>query len=115
MTTILIVDDDARFRALARAVLQADGFTVIGEASDGRTGLTALRDLNPDVVLVDIGLPDMEGFAFATTAGARARVVLTSSREASAYGPRLTRGPWVGFLPKDELSGDAIRTLADVR
>lgn len=113
MTTILIVDDDARFRALARAVLQADGLTVIGEASDGTSGLAATRDLNPDVVLVDIGLPDMEGFTFADRVRTATKVVLTSSREASAYGPRLTRGPWVGFLPKDELSGEGIRRLAD--
>jgi two-component system response regulator EvgA len=115
MTTILIVDDHAGFRVQARALLEADGFVVIGEAVDGATGLTAARALTPDFVLLDVGLPDVEGFDVARELaidGPPPLVVLTSSREAGAFGPRLTNSGAVGFIPKDELSGAAIRALA---
>jgi DNA-binding NarL/FixJ family response regulator len=115
MNTILIVDDHAGFRRQARAVLEADGFAVIGEAHDGATGLEAARSLKPDLVLLDIGLPDVEGFAVASELavdGPPPHVVLMSSRDASAFGPRLTASRTLGFIPKDELSGAAIRALA---
>jgi DNA-binding NarL/FixJ family response regulator len=114
MNTILIVDDNAGFRVQARALLQADGFEVIGESSDGTSGLAAARSLRPDLVLLDIGLPDVEGFEVARVLaldGPPPLVVLTSSREASAYGPRLASSRALGFIPKDELSGAAIRAL----
>jgi DNA-binding NarL/FixJ family response regulator len=115
MSTILIVDDHAGFRLQARALLEADGFVVVGEAVDGATGLTAARALMPDLVLLDVGLPDVEGFDVALELaidGPPPLVVLTSSREASAFGPRLTTSGALGFIPKDELSGAAIRALA---
>ncbi len=117
MNTIVIVDDDDRFRAQATAVLEADGFVVIGEASGGERGLAAIRDLEPDIVLIDIGLPDIDGFEVARTVGGEsdAKVVLMSTREASAYGPRMLAGSWVGFIPKEELSGEAIRKLVGLR
>jgi DNA-binding NarL/FixJ family response regulator len=118
MTTILIVDDHPQFRRQARALLEADGFVVVGEAGDGASGIEAARALLPDLVLLDIGLPDMEGFQVACELAddrPPARVVLTSSREAAAYGPRLACSPALGFIPKDELSGAAIRALADGR
>jgi DNA-binding NarL/FixJ family response regulator len=114
MTTILIIDDHAAFRVQARALLLADGFSVIGEAVDGMSGLEAARTLRPDLVLLDIGLPDVEGFEVASelaVGGPPPLVVLTSSREASDYGPRLTSSRVLGFIPKDELSGAAIRAL----
>ena len=114
MTTILIIDDHAAFRVQARALLVADGFSVIGEAVDGSSGLEAARTLRPDLVLLDIGLPDVEGFEVASelaVIGPPPLVVLTSSREASEYGPRLTSSRVLGFIPKDELSGAAIRAL----
>jgi DNA-binding NarL/FixJ family response regulator len=114
MTTILIIDDHAAFRVQARALLVADGFSVIGEAVDGTSGLEAVRTLRPDLVLLDIGLPDIEGFEVAqelAVTGPPPLVVLTSSREASEYGPRLTSSRVLGFIPKDELSGAAIRAL----
>ena len=116
MRTILIVDDDPRFRTQARDILVADGFVVIGEAADGASGLAAARNLQPDVVLLDIGLPDIEGFEVATalaTDGPPPWVVLTSSRDARAYGRRLTNGHSLGFIPKEQLSGAAIRALVD--
>ena len=116
MSTILIVDDDPRFRAQARDVLAADGFVVIGEAVDGASGLEAAQALQPDFVLLDIGLPDVEGFEVARTLavdGPPPWVVLTSSRDARAYGRRLTNGHFLGFIPKERISGAAIRALAD--
>jgi DNA-binding NarL/FixJ family response regulator len=116
MNTILIVDDNAGFRLQARAVLETDGFDVVGEAADGASGLEAARSLRPDLVLLDIGLPDVEGFEVAhalAVEGPPPYVVLTSSREASEYGPRLASSRVLGFIPKDELSGGAIRALAD--
>jgi DNA-binding NarL/FixJ family response regulator len=114
MTTVLIVDDHAGFRVLARALLVAEGFSVIGEAADGLSGLEAARTLRPDLVLLDIGLPDIEGFEVArelALSGAPPLVVLTSSREASEFGPRLVSSCVLGFIAKDELSGAAIRAL----
>ena len=64
-TTVLIVDDHPGFRASARMLLEAEGFDVVGEAGDGRSGLDAAAELRPDVVLLDIQLPDMDGFAVA--------------------------------------------------
>jgi two-component system response regulator EvgA len=114
MTSILIIDDHSTFRVQARAILEADGYNVIGEAADGTSGLAAARSLRPDLVLLDIGLPDVEGFEIAgalAVDGPPPFVVLTSSRDASAYGPRLASSRVIGFVPKDELSGDAIRAL----
>jgi DNA-binding NarL/FixJ family response regulator len=111
MQTILIVDDSATFRRQARAVLEADGLTVVGEAVDGASGLAEARRLRPNLVLLDIGLPDIEGFDVArelATHDPRPLVVLTSSRSASEYGPRLAGSPVLAFVPKDELSGTAI-------
>ena len=116
MSTILIVDDDPRFRTQARHLLASDGFEVIGEAIDGASGLEAAQALRPDFVLLDIGLPDIEGFAVAATLavnGPPPLVVLTSSRDARAYGRRLTNGHSLGFIPKERLSGAAIRALVD--
>ena len=92
----------------ARALLSADGFEVVGEAADGLSGLEAARALRPDLVLLDIGLPDVEGFEVARELaidGPPPFVVLTSSREAGVYGPRLDASRVLGFIPKDELSG----------
>jgi DNA-binding NarL/FixJ family response regulator len=115
MTTILIVDDHAGFRAHARTLLTAEGFVVIGEAADGASGLEAARTLRPDLALLDVGLPDLDGFEVAraiAAIGPPPYVVLTSSRDAGAYRLRLASSPALGFIPKDELSGAAIRALA---
>jgi DNA-binding NarL/FixJ family response regulator len=118
MSTILIVDDDPRFRAQARDVLAADGFVVIGEAVDGASGIEAAQALQPDFVLLDIGLPDIEGFEVARALavdGPPPLIVLTSSRDARAYGRRLANGHSLGFIPKERISGPAIRALVDRR
>jgi DNA-binding NarL/FixJ family response regulator len=114
MATILIVDDDPRFRTQARDVLAADGFVVIGEAADGASGLAAAKTLRPDFVLLDVGLPDIEGFEVARVLavdGPPPLIVLTSSRDARAYGRRLANGHFLGFIPKERISGAAIRAL----
>lgn len=115
MSTILIVDDDARFRAQASALLSADGFSVVGEAEDGPSALAAAAALRPEYILLDIGLPGLDGFAVArklTLEGDGPLVVLTSSRDARAFGRRLREVRSLGFLPKEQVSGAAIRALA---
>jgi DNA-binding NarL/FixJ family response regulator len=114
MSTVLIVDDYASFRVQARAVLEAGGHVVVGEATDGRSGIDLALALAPEVVLLDIGLPDIDGFEVArwlAEAPAPPAVVLTSSRDAAEYGPRLAESPAVGFIAKDELSGSAVAEL----
>jgi DNA-binding NarL/FixJ family response regulator len=112
--SVLIVDDHADFRAAASALLEAEGFTVVGCVADGSGVLAAVERLRPDVVLLDIQLPDLNGFAVAELLAATAdspRVVLISSRDATAYGPRLDATPACGFLAKRELSGASLAAL----
>jgi DNA-binding NarL/FixJ family response regulator len=116
-TTVLIVDDHAGFRSRARALLESDGYDVVGEAPDGESAVSATHDLDPDVILLDVQLPGIDGFEVArrlAAAGRRSRVVLTSSREASDYGRRIERSGARGFISKAELSGRAIRALLGV-
>jgi DNA-binding NarL/FixJ family response regulator len=111
---VLIVDDHGEFRASASALLEAEGFTVVGAVPDAAAALRAVERLKPDVALVDVQLPDLDGFAVAERLAGIAeppRVVLISSRDAAAYGPRLDRAPARGFLAKAELSGSALREL----
>jgi len=114
MATILIVDDHPGFRLEARQPLEAEGFSVIGEAADGTAALSVAARERPDVVLLDIGLPDIDGFAVADQLASVQPpicVILTSSRDGSIYGGRIGATTAAGFLPKDELTGDAIRSL----
>jgi DNA-binding NarL/FixJ family response regulator len=114
--TVLIVDDHQAFRTSARALLEADGFDVIGESEDGDDALEAVASLRPQVVLLDIQLPGLDGFAVAERLAERVdppAVVLISSRDAVAYGPRLRDTSSRGFIPKSELSGEALAALID--
>jgi DNA-binding NarL/FixJ family response regulator len=114
--TLLIVDDHAGFRMFARTLLEAGGLVVVGEAGDGATALAEADRLQPDVVLLDVMLPDLDGFevcALLVGEGAvRPAVVLTSSRDAASYGDRLTATAARGFLAKESLSARAILDLA---
>jgi DNA-binding NarL/FixJ family response regulator len=111
---ILIVDDHAGFRAVARRMLEADGFSVVGEAVDGESALRAAVSLRPSVVLLDIHLPDMDGFAVSERLAALVSpptVVLISSRPMADLRQRVTASPVAGFLAKHELSGIAIHAI----
>jgi DNA-binding NarL/FixJ family response regulator len=114
VTSVLIVDDHPSFRASARAVLEADGFDVVGEAADGAAAVAAVRTLNPDVILVDVQLTDTTGFElceYLCSHGGTERVILLSSRDASDYGGLVEESLARGFISKADLSGDAVREL----
>lgn len=114
--TVLIVDDHAAFRAVAREVLQADGYEVIGEASHGKAGIDAAHALRPDVVLLDVRLPDMDGFQVAdrlTSNGGRCAVVVTSSSDDPLYPERATSCGARGFVAKHDVCGAALDRLLD--
>ena len=114
-TTLLIVDDHAAFRRLARRVLQAEGFEVVGEADNGEAALEAVARLRPDVLLLDVLLPGIDGIEVAARlAGEPVRVVLTASREAVDFGDRILTSPAAGFLHKDELSAASLARVAGV-
>jgi two-component system nitrate/nitrite response regulator NarL len=116
--TVLIVDDYAAFRRLARKLLEAGGFKVVGEAADGASALALVAQLDPDLVLLDVLLPDLDGFAVASRLAAqpeRPLVVLTSSREANELASQLENAPAAGFIHKDDLSAAALMTVASAR
>jgi DNA-binding NarL/FixJ family response regulator len=114
--SVLIVDDHPSFRANARALLQAEGFDVVGEAGDGRSALEAARELRPEVVLLDVQLPDVDGFEVAaglTSEQDGPAVVLVSSRDGSDFGRLVRESGARGFIPKAELSGARLSALLE--
>jgi DNA-binding NarL/FixJ family response regulator len=114
--TVLIVDDHAGFRATARMLLESEGWDVVGEAEDGEGALAAAAELHPDVLLLDVQLPDLDGFEvadrIAALAGPGPAIVLTSSRERSDFGDAVAASPARGFIAKSELSGETFAELA---
>ena len=117
MTTVLIVDDHDGFRMTARALLEAEGFAVVGEAATGVAALRVADEIHPELVLLDVQLPDFDGFEVASRLlagnGTAPAVVLTSSRDASEYGTLVADSGARGFVPKGELSGAALRALME--
>ncbi|HEY4347432.1 MAG TPA: response regulator transcription factor [Gaiellaceae bacterium] len=110
--SVVIVDDHAGFRAAARRLLELEGFEVVGEAADGASGLALVSELAPELVLLDVSLPDASGFDIAAAlAPSEATVVLTSSRGLRDLGRRVERCGAAGFVPKDRLSGAALSEL----
>jgi DNA-binding NarL/FixJ family response regulator len=112
--TVLIIDDHAAFRAGVGALLAADGYHVIGEAGDGRRGIEAAAELRPEVVLLDVRLPDMDGFDVAgeiAASGAGAAVVITSSSDDPLYPARALDSGARGFVAKHDVSGAALDRL----
>lgn len=111
---VLIVDDHPSFRASARSLLEAEGYEVVGEAADGAEALAASERLEPDLVLLDVQLPDIDGFEVARQLAASTHapeVVLTSSRDSADYGACVGEAKARGFVPKAELSGAALALL----
>lgn len=112
--TLLIVDDHDEFRRFMVSALHEDGFDVAGEAADGESALTEADRLRPDVVLLDVQLPGIDGFEVARRLAASAHpptVVLTSGRMASDYGHSIQDAPIRGFIPKQDLSATALTAL----
>jgi DNA-binding NarL/FixJ family response regulator len=110
--TVLIVDDHESFRTAARRMLEREGFEVVGEAVDGDSGIRLTRAVRPDLLLLDVVLPDLSGFDVADRlSGGPTKIVLISSRTRADFGPRLRRAPVAGFISKDELSAERIREL----
>ena len=111
MTTVLIADDHAGFRQSAGRLLAAEGYEVVGEAADGQGAVEEAARLRPDVVLLDVRLPDRDGFEVAaeiTGGGNAPAVVLTSSRDWSDSAELIRASGARGFVPKSQLSGEAI-------
>lgn len=112
--TVMIVDDDERFRRWAAAWLRSEGYDIVGEADAAGTAILAVRRLRPEVALVDVQLPDEDGFEVARLLGAEPDppvVVLISSREGADYGDRVTASGARGFVRKDELTVEVIERL----
>lgn len=110
----VIIDDHAGFRAQAAELLRASGYEVVGSCPDGRSALAALSALRPDVVLLDVQLPDIDGFSLVAQLDgvcAGTTIVLISTREAADYGSRVRRSGAVGFISKAELSGQSLANV----
>ncbi len=112
--TVVIVDDHPSFRASARLLLESEGHDVVGEAADGASALTECGRLQPELVLLDVQLPDIDGFDVCQQITAYAQhptVIMTSSRDGSDFGPLVTTSGACGFVPKAELSGERVQEL----
>ena len=113
---VLVVDDHASFRRRASELLNSEGYDVVGEAADGASALALAARLRPELVLLDIQLPDTDGFAVAERLLARhpeLQVVLISSRDRSTYGPLIETSGALGFISKSELTGAALERLLE--
>ncbi len=112
--TVLIVDDHAGFRASARRVLEAGGYSVIAEAADGSSGVAAAAESQPDLALVDIQLPDFDGFEVTRRikeSGEAPAIVLFSSHERADFGSLVEASGARGFVSKADLSAAALEAL----
>ena len=112
--SIMIIDDHPGFVSAVRKVLSAEGFLVVGEAFDGLSGVELAERIHPDVILLDIQLPDIDGFEVARRLEELEDppvVVLTSSRDAADYGSQVQKAPARGFIGKAELSGARLDEL----
>ncbi len=112
----LLVDDSDAFLKAASVLLQRDGVTVVGVASDSAGALRQARVLRPDVILVDIGLGSESGFDLTRLLAqdgqaGRAEVILISARAETDYAELIAESPAAGFLVKPELSAQAISRI----
>jgi DNA-binding NarL/FixJ family response regulator len=114
-TTVMLVDDHPSFRASARWLLETEGYAVVAEAASGECALEVVAGVQPEIVLLDVGLPGIDGFQVALAIRARcprARIVLTSSRELADLGEdRVSACGAVGFVHKAELSRAALAAV----
>jgi CheY-like chemotaxis protein len=116
MRSVLIVDDYGPFRVVVRRMLERDGFAIVGEAADAAAALVAARALRPDVVLLDVNLPDEDGFAVCERLHELPNaptVVLTSSHELASFRRRLRTSRALGFIAKRNLTPGALGTLLE--
>jgi DNA-binding NarL/FixJ family response regulator len=108
---VLIVDDHERFRRTARRMLEADGWNVVGEAADGESAIAAATTVDPDVVLLDVGLPDISGLEVARQLSdqlPRLAVVVISTHDSTDYRDLALANGARGFLAKTALTGQAL-------
>ena len=108
------MDDHAGFRSAAVLLLAEEGFEIVGEAENGVAALRLARELAPEVVLLDVNLPDFDGFEVAERLAQLESppvVVLTSSRERTDFVSLLRGSSARGFIPKSELSSARIEAL----
>jgi DNA-binding NarL/FixJ family response regulator len=106
-----IVDDHAPFRVNARELLEMDGFEVVGEAADGASALALAAALEPELVLLDVGLPDISGLELVEHLAPSATVILVSNRDRSEVAVHAGCSAAAGFIPKEEFSGEALQAL----
>ena len=112
--TVVIVDDHPSFRSSARTLLELEGFEIVGEAEDGASALEVAAALEPELVLLDVALPDTNGFEVAERlAGGPSKVILTSSREQRDLSRRVRSSGALGFVSKDRLTGQALTALLE--
>jgi len=112
----IVVDDHQAFRASARRLLEVSGYDVVGEAADGASGLALARELEPELVLLDVALPDMSGFDVADElAGGPCDIVLVSSRDPTDLGRRVARSGARGFISKERLSEESLLEMVGNR
>lgn len=109
--TAVIVDDHAGFRSQAARLLASAGYEVVGSCADGRGALDLIGRLRPDVALVDVQLPDIDGFGVVERLGAGVVVVLVSTREAADYGARIARSGAAGFITKADLTAGSLAAV----
>jgi DNA-binding NarL/FixJ family response regulator len=112
--SVLIVDDHPSFRSSARMLLEAEGYEVVGEAADGEGAIEAAHRLHPDFILLDVQLPDIDGFEVArrlSANGSAPDIVLVSSRDLCDIGSLATGSGALGFISKGDLSGEALEAL----
>jgi DNA-binding NarL/FixJ family response regulator len=111
---VLIVDDHAGFRATARRLLEGEGYEVVGDAEDAATALAVAKETRPELVLLDVQLPDLDGFELTEQLIAidpEIKVVLISSRDVEDFGRYVETSSARGFVPKAELSGSTLAAL----